>query len=182
MRLLRNDVSLGMWCDACCGPWSRSRFYTDPGDLPDLGRPPRAILSAWLSIRSPKPRSAIASSWRSDGQAGWCHAPSGSRSATSPSSTARDAVGCSARKMASGTDERASDGCRRIRHAGSCAAPADITISAGTASASNAAIVSIAHPEPHESCACKPHESCACGASIHGDPTTRIRPPRKSRY
>jgi len=27
-RRLWNDVSLGMWCDACCGPLGRSGFYT----------------------------------------------------------------------------------------------------------------------------------------------------------
>jgi hypothetical protein len=29
-RRARSDVSLGMWCDACCGPSGRSGFYTAP--------------------------------------------------------------------------------------------------------------------------------------------------------
>ena len=152
-RFSRNAVSLGMWCDACCGPLSRSRFYTEPGDLPDPGGPSRAILSAWLSIRSPRPRSDIASSWRSAGRAGWCHARSGLRSAISRSSTAKDAAGCLVLKMGSGTAGRASDGSRRTHPAGSSALRVDTTTSDGTASASSAANAST-----------EPHESCACGA------------------
>jgi len=98
-------VGFVLWCDAC---WVRraglGRFY--------------AILSGWLSTRSRMQRSAIAPWSRSDGPEVSRLERSGSQCATSQSSTAKAAGGCSVRKMESGTAESANAGCKPTHHEG----------------------------------------------------------------
>src|SRR5205807_702453 len=97
-----------------------------------------AYSPAWRSIHSRKRRSDTGTSSTSAEPATCSPGRSGSRCATSRSSTARGGAGCSGLKTESGIDGRTNAGCKPIPRAALSAPRAVTTTWAGTASAWNA--------------------------------------------